>query len=429
MNIACSTARTSVRPDTSSDNRSGNCSDDRSANHNAARSRRSTMHAVLLLAAAVALITGCVSPATRQLERESLQGRAPELNQPLFGSPRAVPDFYEMIALKPAQQAEFLRFFNSGANARYEPHRRVYAYLTRHLANTDFQNRTLPAATTIETRSGNCMSLALVTTAYARLAGVDIDWQLADSDPVYSSEDSVIYSANHIQTRLYRQELNSTSYAFTVGRPYLLVDYYTDSAAGIGKPLDEAGMIALVYQNLGIEAMADGRLEESFWLLRKGLEYDSGNANLYNALGVLHRRAGDARTAERLYRFALDEFGDRLIILRNYRKLLLAEARSEEADLMERRIMVLPDPDPYPLLSLGDEAAAAGKTGVALAHYNKAVKVAPYLHEIYLKMARIHIEKGDLKRAERALRKARDRAWAESDQARYRSKLTALGER
>lgn len=379
-----------------------------------------------VLAAAFLMVSGCATNTTRQEQRDAYLSRAPQLNESLFGSPGPVPDFEDLIALTPEQKEDFLRFYNSGVNARYEPHRRVYAYLTRNLADTNFQHRTLPASTTIETRSGNCMSLALVTTAYARLADIDIGWQLSNTDPVYSSEGSVIYSANHIQTRLYRKDLSQTTYSFTIGQPYLLVDYYSNQVAGVGKALSEAEVIALVYQNLGIEAMADGQLEDAFWLLRTGLEHDPANFNLYNALGVLHRRAGDDPTAEKLYQFALDEFGDRLIVLRNYRKLLLASNRNEEAQQMEHRIMRLPDPDPYPLLMLGDEAAEHGKPDVALAYYNKATEVAPYLHEIYLRKARIHTANGDLKRAERALRKARERAWADRDQRMYQAKLMTL---
>jgi len=383
---------------------------------------------ILLLLAAASVLAGCATHLPRQGDREAVLSRAPAFNNALFGEPVTVPEFSELIALTPQQRAEFLRFFNSGVNSRHEPHQRVYEFLTRRLGDTDFQHRTLPAATTIDTRSGNCMSLALVTTAYARLADVEIGWQLADADPVYSSEGSVIYSAEHIQTLLYRPEFSLNSHSFAFGRPYLLVDYYTESPPGTGTRLRESEMIALVYQNLAIEALAEGRLRESFWFLRAALEQDAGNANLYNAMAVVHRRAGDAETAEALYRFALDEFGDRLIILRNYRKLLLAQNRVDDAEFVEHRIMRLPDPDPYPLLGLGDEAAEDGKTDAALAYYRRAVEVAPYLHEIYLKIARIHTERGDLKRAERALRQARDRAWAESDQQRYQAKLMALGE-
>jgi len=384
---------------------------------------------LLLVFAAMLLATGCATQQSRPAAREALAARMPALNLARFGPERDIPALEDLVALTPAQKSEFLRFFNSGVNARHEPHRRVYAYLTQRLGDTDFQHLTLPASETIESRSGNCMSLALVTTAYARLADIKIGWQLADADPVYSSEGSVIYSAEHIQTRLYRQSLSLNTHSIGFGPTYLLVDYFTDDAPGAGRLLQKSEMIALVYQNLGIEAMTEGRLKESFWLLRAALQHDAANPDLYNAMAVLHRRAGDTVTAEHLYRFSLDEFGDRLIILRNYRRLLVAQGRSREADRVEHRIMVLPDPDPYPLLNLGDEAAEQGEPRRALAYYRRATEVAPYLHEIYLKMARIHIAQGDHKRAERALKKARDRARTASDQDRYRAKLAALEER
>src|SRR6056297_2194051 len=78
--------------------------------------------AILLLAAA--LLAGCASQSSRQAERNALHSRAPALNEQLFGKPASVPDFSEMVALTPAQKADFMRFFGSGVNSRQEPHRR-----------------------------------------------------------------------------------------------------------------------------------------------------------------------------------------------------------------------------------------------------------------------------------------------------------------
>jgi len=380
----------------------------------------------LIFVVATILIAGCASQSSRQTERETLATRVPGLNEQLFGPPRPVPEFADLVTLTPEQQTQFLRFFRSGVKLRIEPNKRLYAYLTSELSDINFRNRTLPASTAIQSHSGNCMSLALVTTAYARLANIETGWQLAETDPVYSSEGSIIYSANHIQTRLYHSNSDGAAATFSLGRPYLLVDYFTDTPPRNGRVLRKKEVIALVYQNLGAEAMADGRLKDAYWLLRAGLMHDPTDYNLYNALAVLLRRAGDAQTAEKLYRFALDEFGDRLIVLRNYRELLLTQSRAEEADRLEPRIMALPDPDPYPLIRLGDEAADRGDTHLALQYYRKAGDVAPYLHEIYLKIARIHAERGDLRRAERTLRKARDRAQGTRDRQMYEAKLAAL---
>jgi len=384
-------------------------------------------------ARALALITtavvaaACAAPGPDSGPRAAaILQRAPALPAEAFGEPVEIPSLDEMIALTDAQANHFRDFYEAGVNRRHPPHKRIPSYLTQHLSEIEFGNQTLDASETIAKRSGNCMSLALVTTALAREAGVKVGWQLADSDPVYSSEGAVIYSANHIQVRLYRQRLDTTGYTFAMGDEYVLLDYFTDELPERGKALTEQEMTALVYQNLGVEAMADGDDRRGFWLLREALRHDPANPNIYNALAVLYRRIGNHSTAEHLFRFALAEFGDRLIVLRNYHKLLQSAGRDEEAAGIETRMLGLPDPDPYPVLALGDQAFEQGRTGTALAYYRKARDVAPYLHEIHWKIARVYAARGDTRRAERELEKARSKAWVEADKQRYTAKLDAL---
>jgi len=351
---------------------------------------------------------------------------APQLNTTLFDPPTEVPDFETLIALTPEQQQQFDEFFNAGRLRGMPPNQRIVTYLRRYVEDIRFENTTLDAATTIDRLTGNCMSLALVTTALAEHAGVEIGWQLAYTDPVFSSQGTVIYSANHIQTRLYEEQLQSAGYSFQVGRGYLLLDYFNNTLPDHGRQLRRHEMIALVYQNLGVEALGAGRLADAFWLLRAGLQHDRENPNLYNALGVAHRRAGDAETAEALYRFTLDHFGEQLLTLRNYRALLRQQRRDEEADRLQARIDALRDPDPYPMILRGDRAARAGRYGRALEHYRDAENIAPYLHEIYLKRAQVYLDLGDHRRAKKELRRARANALADSDQQLYAAKLRAL---
>lgn len=377
--------------------------------------------------AAALVLSGCASTAIeRPSNRDALRDRMPELNESLFGPAAHVPDEDALLALTPDQERHFLDFFEAGVNKHVLPYRRVQRYLVRHLSDIDFTNQTFDASRTIDARQGNCMSLALVTTALARTAGVKIGWELADSNPVYSSEGSVIYSANHIQVRLYEDVMNQTGFSLSLGADYLLLDYFTDALPERGIRLTEDQMMALVYQNLGVEAMAEQNHDRAFWLLVEALEHDPANANIYNALAVVHRRAGDEDAAERLYRFTLTEFGDRLTVLRNYRELLLAQQRDAEAEGIEQRIMRLPDPDPFPILTLGDQALSDGRTDTALAYYRKARRVAPYLHEIHWKIARAHFRAGEPRRAERELRKAREKAVDVNDRKRYDTKLQAL---
>lgn len=355
----------------------------------------------------------------------------PEMAQELFQPARRVPRFDELLALTLPQKQQFLDFYHDHDQARMQPHYRINEYLTQHLSGVEFGNRTLPVAETVERELGNCMSLALVTTAYARLAGVDVGWQLSPAQPYYSSQGTVIYSADHIQTRLFSPPYGKKkgfSNANAPLRSYLLIDYFTDERPRRGSALRENQMIALVYQNLGVEAMSEGRLADSYWLLREALEHDPRNGHTYNALGVLHRRAGADELAEGLLRHALTLAGEELLILRNLRRLMLSLGRSEEAEALQQRILALPDPDPYPALVRGDKAFHQGKLDEALASYREARRIAPYLHEVDQRIAQVYLERGDLRRAKRELQRARDNAIAVTDRRQYQTKLQGLRE-
>jgi len=395
-------------------------SDIRTASGPAPPAARITSLVLLLL-----MISGCALHG----ERERQPGvQMPPVRADLFQPRQPVPDFESMLALDDEQRATFMEFFNSGTSRRLPPNRRVHAFLDQYLGDAVFTNETLSAADAIQRRAGNCMSLALVTTAFAEAAGIEVGWQLANTAPVYSSQGTVIYSANHIQTRLYEEKFKSTSYAFSIGREYLLIDYFNNNLPENGTPLDRAQVAALVYQNLGVERMAENDLTGAYWHFVEGLKHDPNNWNLYNALAIAHRRTGDAQTAEALYSAILDRFGDRLIVLRNYRSLLLAQDRVAEAEQIEQRLLRMRDPDPFPMIELGDEALAEGEPRRALEYYDRARKVAPYMHEVYFRMAMVHLQQGDVKRAERAFRKARENAFADRDKQLYEAKMQALAE-
>lgn len=349
----------------------------------------------------------------------------------LFGPRREVPEMDELLALSPEQQQQFLDFFHARQNIRLPPNRRLHEFLLRHLSEVEFGAKTLSVAETIERQLGNCMSLALVTTAYARLGGVEIGWQLSPARPLYSSEGTVIYSADHIQTRLFSMDSTLGVGEYDASAPlrtYLLIDYFTDQRPRRGRSLRENQMIALVYQNLGVEAVSEDRLSDSFWLLQEALRHDPRNGQIYNALAVLHRRAGDPDLAEKLFLYALNLTGEELLILRNLKRLMLAQGRDQDALQVQQRIDALPDLDPYPVLARGDEAFRQGRLDEALASYREARRIAPYLHEVDQRLAMVYLEQGELRRAQRELRRARDNALAEPDRRQYQAMLQGLQE-
>ena len=86
-----------------------------------------------------------------------------------FGARPDIPDAGDIHALSPVQRDAFLRYLE--ANSRIPLNRRVYNYLEPITRDFDYQGDTLMAADALTAGRGNCLSLAIVTTALAQLAG------------------------------------------------------------------------------------------------------------------------------------------------------------------------------------------------------------------------------------------------------------------
>ncbi len=341
----------------------------------------------------------------------------------LFGARPELPTFEDMLVLTEEQQQHFLNYFNSPENIQTAPHRRLSNYLQARLGPVHYQDETLTARDVLVRGEGNCMSLTLATTALARLGSVRANWRLNLSRPIYSSENTVIYSSNHIQTRLYDREIIQNQGEVTVKARVLVLDFFNDGRSLPGTSIEEQQLAGLVFQNLAAEELAQGDLDRAYWLAQDGLAHDPRNAELYNILAVLHQRAGDGERAEAFYRFAVDSLGGGLVILRNLYDLLLADGRTREAQLIERRIASLPDRDPYPLLQLGDEAQAGDDPRRALRLYQEARRKAPYLHEIYGRIAEVQRVLSNASAERAALEQALSTAQRERDREEYRQRL------
>jgi hypothetical protein len=388
----------------------------------------------LLLAAFGLFGVGCAvndidptdrDPAVAIIGLEDAVGPPPARTD-LFGPAPELPGFNDMLTLSEEQQRRFLVYFKSPRNADIAPHRRLVDYLEQRLAPVRYHDETLDAAEALRRGEGNCMSLTLVTAALSALAGVPSEWRLSRSRPVYSSDGTVIYSSNHIQTHLRDRSLRATPGRISLEPKVLVVDFFTDGRPVSGERVDPQQLAGLVFQNLAAEALARGELQRAYWLVQGGLEHDPRNAQLYNVLGVLHQRLGASDRAEDFYRYALDRFGDELIILRNLYYLLLAGERTQEAARIEQRIAGLPDPDPYPLLQLGDEALLAGDARRALRLYGEARRKAPHLHEVYGRIADVQLVLANPRAVRAALEQALATALRERDREIYRRRLDTV---
>ncbi len=161
-------------------------------------------------------------------------------NDALFDPRPGLPSDQDIHRLTPAQVTNFFDYFNDIEHQPIPPHKRVYAYLEEITAEFSYHNKTYTAAQTLELSQGNCLSLAILTTALARLANVDIGYQLADAQPVFEHNESIVLKGVHVRTLVYGLQRDTESNKIWLFRPRLTIDYFPSNSDRFMTRISEA---------------------------------------------------------------------------------------------------------------------------------------------------------------------------------------------
>lgn len=335
-----------------------------------------------------------------------------------------LPD--ELHQLSTAQIKHFLAFMSAPDNARYKKNKRLSRYLEQITFDFQYEGDTLAALTAVEQNKGNCLSLAIVTTALAKVAGLDVDYQLMDDVPVYEQSASVITKGVHVRSIIYDPDWIEEEGGLIQVRPGIRFDYFPTNRERFIRNIDEDDYLAMYYRNIAAEAIAENDLNSAYWHAIESFKYEPNNSPAINMLAVINRRAGNVQAAERLYLLGITHADDKLDLLKNYRLLLMDGGRMQEADQIEKQLETMDDPSPFRWIHLARSAHDDGDYSMAVRYFNRAIELAPYLHEAYLGIAQSNYESGQKHLAEGALATAVDVVQKVSTRNLYQAKLEAL---
>lgn len=373
-----------------------------------------------LTLAAVLGLAGCAqAPSVPEVV-----AKEPELSFPEapFGQPVELVSIEGIFALGEERQNHFLDFFNAPVNRHLPAHLRVHRYLVDQTESFDFHNDTFVADEAFARSAGNCLSLAIITTALANLVDVDVGYQLIEASPVYELRGDVGVRGLHVRSLLY--EPQSVTQAGRRGG--IKIDYFPDGSERFVGNLSEDQYFALYYSNVAAESIARGETTQAYWHLREALRLAPKSSKALNMMAVVYHRAGDPDTAERIYRYGIDHLREKVSFLRNYRALLLAQDRADDAAAVTARLDEIDEPNPFDWLAAGRSAYGSQQYEEAIRYYRRAIALAPYLHEGYLGVALSQYELGDTALARRNLEKAIENSRRQSTRSLYEAKLAAL---
>lgn len=350
----------------------------------------------------------------------------PYLDPSPFGAKSLIPNEAEIFKLTKSQEDEFLEYYNHEKAKGIKPHDRIYDYLENILEEFKYVEKTKVSKDTLTTKKGNCLSLAALTTSLANLVNIKIDYQKVNSPVEFYKKNNLIIRSTHLRSFLYDPDFKKEKGVFYIQPPRIRIDYFPESVQWSGELVYRPEFISMFYQNLAAEYIYEGNYTKSYWLLREGMNYDESNPEIINMLAVLYRRVGDNSKAEELYKYGLSLSNKKITLLKNYRLLLLALNRNNEAEVITKRLVELDDPSPFEWISLGYRAINDNNYTEAEIFFKKAIQYAPYLYQGHIGLARSYAKNGKLTAAIHTLRQAIINSQSNTNTKNYKLELEEL---
>lgn len=369
----------------------------------------------------LSLLAGCASV-------EPVTAPPPPLADARFAPPSEKVGADGLFALSPAMRS----YLESAAFSRHlresgQRHGLVNALYSKTDLKLEYEStKTRTAAETYADRAGNCLSLVIMTAAFAKELGMPVRFRSIDAGSTWSRTAGLYLGNAHVNIAIgSKPEIGLRS--SDLGE-LLVVDFIPqDEAARLrARELDEDDIIALYMNNRAAEMLVQGRTDDAYWWARGAVGKRPGMVAALNTLAVIYDRHGDVTLAEQTYRAALAREPENLMVMRNLQPLLAVQGKHAESQAMAQRIASIEPFPPYHFFDEGMVALRAGDYDRAKGLFEREVKRAPFNDEFRFWLGVSHLRLGDVKHAREQIAKAVDSSTRQEMRELYSAKLAYL---
>lgn len=288
---------------------------------------------------------------------------------------------------------------------------------------------TRTAAEAFDARRGNCMSLVLMTAAFARHLHLPYRFNSVFLEESWTRSNGIFFVAGHVNISLGRPQF-SERMAVVGDAELLTIDFLPpDQIRGNrSRVIDEATVLAMFQNNRAAEALLQGRLDDAYWWARSAIKTDPRWLAAYNTLAVLYRRKGLFDAAEASLRLVLSREPGNVQALSNMVLVLADAGRNQEAQAYADQLAQLQPVPPYKFFDEGVAAMQAGDYAAARQLFRKEVARSAYVPEFHFWLALASYALGDLAGARGEIAKALENSATARDRQMYGAKLAWLNE-
>jgi Flp pilus assembly protein TadD len=287
-------------------------------------------------------------------------------------------------------------------------------------------SKTRNAAEAFEARQGNCLSLVIMTGAFAKAMGLTVTFQQVTTDEMWSRGGDMYFMSGHVNLMLERP------FADTVARVDRYRAYTIDFLAPADtmglhvRPIHENTVLAMYMNNRAAEALVAGQVDNAYWRAREAVRLDPKFLSGYNTLAVIYLRHGDAARAEAVLHAALELAPDNPRMLANDAQSLRRLGRVAEADAVDAKLKSLEPFPPFYFYNQGEAALRAGDFKTARSMFKRELDREPDYHEFHYGLAVADFGLGRLDEARKELAIALENSVRRTDHDLYAAKLDKL---
>jgi Flp pilus assembly protein TadD len=280
------------------------------------------------------------------------------------------------------------------------------------------------AAQAFAARSGNCLSLVIMTAAFAKALDLPVRYQNVLTDETVSRVGDIQFFIGHVNLTLGARIDAGPGHDSDL----MTIDFLPpQQARGLSsRAVDEESIVAMYMNNRAAEAFTQGHIDDAYWWARAAIGQDPRFVSAYNTLGLVYHRHGNLVEAERAFAYGLEREPRNTHVMSNLVRLLDHMGRAAEAKVLASKLKQLEPNPPFTDFDLGMKALRDGDPGAAKDLFAREVNRAPYYHEFRFWLGVAYLGLGDIDRARKQLTLAKEYATTRSDHDLYAAKLDRI---
>lgn len=285
---------------------------------------------------------------------------------------------------------------------------------------------TRDAAETFTSKRGNCLSLVIMTAAFAKALKLNVMYHDVLIDTEWSRAGGIYVGSNHVNLSLATSEAANFDLFKSSNR--ITVDFMPPAQAAKQRTVNiSENMITAMYlNNRAAEELFERRLDDAYWWARAAVRQDPNLSTALNTLGAVYQRRGQHLMAERVFKRALQRQPEDVMLMKNLVPVLHDLGKHDESRALAARAARLEPEPPFYHFQLGMQALLAENYAEAKKRFAREVKRSPFDHEMRYWLSIAHLRLGEQHAARKEMAIALENSTSAAATERYSAKLAHL---